>query len=659
MPQDGDTRIVRRGLTFQKYTYIIGEPGYADGWWDTNEDPPAYGGNGKEVDTNAVEPKAVESEPSDAALLYEWENPGETWPPTTFDKDGNKIPDKTEIRYWQSEVFRQRKAAQDAEAKAAETARLEDAKTAETTRIEEAKAAEVARKEQANAPVSTGAQPIFSPDGQYFKSSDTDQWQRVPTTAAKKTPTLDELTIEAILSGDDEAALALQDFASMPSQTERLNLALQYAQRPADYLAIVGMMRGEIPIGPSGSSWRLGPESQAFAAMGVNGQQGSPLDNPALKKFLAGRGGGQGAGASTAAPGASTAMPGTAQELAAMVPGGSADPSAPMSIGERQRQAPGGAAASMIERQIQALVAAADQAQSPEEQQEIQAEIAKLQAQQAAAFGAAQGQTWKNPGTSPELAAIDRQIQALVSAGDDASPEEQAQIQQLMEALQQQRQQVWQSQKGGGQKALATALAEPESVPDPTGNPNMIGIRDRAGTVHWANRNDQESIAWARKQGGPTSKTTQMPSAAPSGNPDWDALTESQKAYNRANGQGPESYHLQLPSSGTTLSTRLSQAPGGGGSLPSHLQQAYGKEVLSGAALSQRMSYPELAERQGVTMPRFRSAQARSMQTPLEQRLFEAGLAEQGIDLPTFLAQERAGTTPGGARRRRIQTVSR
>src|SRR3990167_10964639 len=121
----------------------------------------------------------------------------------------------------------------------------------------------------------TSEQPIISEDGRFFKSSPTDQWQRIPPQAAEKPPTVDEMLAAALndyfTKGDQKAldtAIALDDFSKRPSQMQKLEAAIRYAQSPADYLTIVGMMRGEMPIGPSGSTWRLGPQNQVFDAFG-------------------------------------------------------------------------------------------------------------------------------------------------------------------------------------------------------------------------------------------------------------------------------------------------------------------------------------------------------------------------------------------------------
>ena len=87
----------------------------------------------------------------------------------------------------------------------------------------------------------------------------------------------------------------------------------------------------------------------------------------------------------------------------------------------------------------------------------------------------------------------------------------------------------------------------------------------------------------------------------------------------------------------------------------SFLDQAYGKNILAGRAkTSPSMSYPALGAAQGVTLPPFRSAQTRMNINPQEEELFQAGLRLQGVDVPTYLQQERFNTTPGGGRRRRV-----
>ena len=452
---------------------------------------------------------------------------------------------------------------------------------------------------------------------------------------AAKTPTLDELQVEAILSGNWDAALTLWNFANMPSQKQRLDQAIAVSQSPADYLSVVGMMRGEIPITGAGSaSYRIGPDSQAFSAFGVNGPSGgdiygqNPLEDPALRPFIESRNarlekeGGGTAGVTT----------GPGQGVATGAGGASIKPEFGVDS--------------------QAMDRYQAQLDAQRNQHGADGLTTEERIRRQAGLQNPNGTNNNVPtapfatGQNPALDAIDRQIQGLVSAGDAAeTPEEQQQIQQRMNELQEQRQQTWLRQ----QQPTVTPTR-----PDVKGEGNMLGVYDKAGTLQWVNGNDQESIAWARNFGGTAS--TAQPGVSDTRGAGGAFSAKRMKSNGRTYDRQPDGSWVEV---GRATSVASTSSGGGMSDLPSFLKDTYGSEILAGSALKQRMSYPELASQMGKTLPRFRSAQARQMQTPLEQRMFEAGLKIQGVDLPTFLAQERAGTTPGGSRRRRIQTVSR
>ena len=87
--------------------------------------------------------------------------------------------------------------------------------------------------------------------------------------AAAAAPTMESMVTQAIIDGDWERAAQLDDFRKRPSAKERMDMALQYARSPADYMTVLGMMRGELPIqAEPGAFQRIGPVSQMFDAMG-------------------------------------------------------------------------------------------------------------------------------------------------------------------------------------------------------------------------------------------------------------------------------------------------------------------------------------------------------------------------------------------------------
>ena len=67
---------------------------------------------------------------------------------------------------------------------------------------------------------------------------------------AKPKPTTDQLLAQAFADGDVSGFLALQDLLDFPTSRQQFELALQFATSPADYNVVIGMARGEIPIGP-------------------------------------------------------------------------------------------------------------------------------------------------------------------------------------------------------------------------------------------------------------------------------------------------------------------------------------------------------------------------------------------------------------------------
>lgn len=385
----------------------------------------------------------------------------------------------------------------------------------------------------------TGAQPQFWTDpstGQRWqKSSATDEWKPVTPTPAAKTPSLEELIVQAIQKGDWDSAVQLDDFARRPSQSQRLDQAIRYAQSPADYLSVVGMMRGEIPI-PSGGfpgepSYRVGPRSQVFDAFGVPVPQ-------------------------------------------------------------------------------QPTAAQTSTAQQPSTQPSI---LGKQAAQAQPSILGSNGQNALPPAGQPSfLQQVDRQTGQLIDPTLDPFTGEP--LNTAMGATQNAPQQA------------APGLSPPVEY-DEFGNPsnydfqgNYIGAEAPAGQFERALVN-------------------QTPQAA------YPSLLQQQN-------QQATQPQIQPQQAG-----QLQQQPSG---YPSFLEQAYGQNVIQGRAQNRpSLSYPALAAAAGVPLPRFRSAQTRLYQSPMEKQLFEAALMAQGVDVPTYLQQEQFGTTPGGSRRRRVETVSR
>ena len=100
----------------------------------------------------------------------------------------------------------------------------------------------------------------------WYRSSETDPWRIIPGSGQQDpgAQNMEELLTnqvsQALIDGDWTNALALREFQQAPSFQERLGLALQIASSPADYLTVVGMMRGEIPMSADpGAFGRIAP----------------------------------------------------------------------------------------------------------------------------------------------------------------------------------------------------------------------------------------------------------------------------------------------------------------------------------------------------------------------------------------------------------------
>ena len=61
----------------------------------------------------------------------------------------------------------------------------------------------------------------------------------------EETPSMQDLIVQSITSGNWDAATALYDFQNRPSATDALNMALQYAKSPADITTLSRLARGE------------------------------------------------------------------------------------------------------------------------------------------------------------------------------------------------------------------------------------------------------------------------------------------------------------------------------------------------------------------------------------------------------------------------------
>ena len=61
----------------------------------------------------------------------------------------------------------------------------------------------------------------------------------------EETPSMEDLIVQSISSGNWDAATALYDFQNRPSATDALNMALRYAKSPADITTLSRLARGE------------------------------------------------------------------------------------------------------------------------------------------------------------------------------------------------------------------------------------------------------------------------------------------------------------------------------------------------------------------------------------------------------------------------------
>ena len=290
---------------------------------------------------------------------------------------------------------------------------------------------------------------------------------------APSQPSLDEQIDALLLKDDIEGAQRLYDFQNQMTESQRAQAAvtardqaLRIGQSPGDWWTYYSRLYGNQPS----VDFELGRRTiPGYAGGLLGGGQGGPqylgggkpqygMDSLAMDAYQRGldrqreqRGADGLTNEERIRRAAGLQNPdGTNNNAPGVTLSGTGNFPPALSIGERQRQAPGGA----------------------------------------------------------EMDAIDRQIQALLAAGDMAeSPEEQAQIQQQMDALQQQRQQIFQRQQssGAGQGAQPAArggsVESGRTISDPD-NPNMLGIYDKAGQLHWVNRYDQDSINWAQNTGG-------------------------------------------------------------------------------------------------------------------------------------------------------------
>lgn len=97
-------------------------------------------------------------------------------------------------------------------------------------------------------------------------------------------PSIDDMIASAIDGKDWAAALELKRFNELPSSAQRLQAALDVSRSPADYMTVLGMLRGELPIqqptiGETGELRRIAPLSE-------------PLQEAAQEFFRPGRFGG-------------------------------------------------------------------------------------------------------------------------------------------------------------------------------------------------------------------------------------------------------------------------------------------------------------------------------------------------------------------------------
>lgn len=119
---------------------------------------------------------------------------------------------------------------------------------------------------------------LIAPDGRRgaFELVGPDQQPDARSTEELLTRYLDE----AIDTGDWGAVTELSDFLDRPSEWERLRAAIDISNSPADYLTVMAMARGQLPIqAQAGAFERIGPQSQIFDLFGFGaGAEGARPD---------------------------------------------------------------------------------------------------------------------------------------------------------------------------------------------------------------------------------------------------------------------------------------------------------------------------------------------------------------------------------------------
>ena len=526
---------------------------------------------------------------------------------------------------------------------------------------------------------------------------------------APSQPSLDEQIDALLLKDDIEGAQRLYDFQNQMTESQRAQAAvtardqaLRIGQSPGDWWTYYSRLYGNQPS----VDFELGRRTiPGYAGGLLGGGQGGPqylgggkpqygMDSLAMDAYQRGldrqreqRGADGLTNEERIRRAAGLQNPdGTNNNAPGVTLSGTGNFPPALSIGERQRQAAPGL--DLIDRQIQALLAAGDMAETPEEQAQIQQQMDALQQRRQQVWQegqkAGQGAQGRPPGGVLGQAALaplgsggnglsglgGQMVNAIAlrpipnpTPGDGAQGRyvpsgngqawqpyitDESPFQTTPVRLSPGGRQSVESQlvplgtSGGGQSTFQGAMNDlrgqlgqpvppagpwgvknnpyysdrPQSNPD---NPNMIGVKDATGKVHWVNRNDPDSIEWVQNLGAPQTTQTgtytdfhgkQRPIRPPG------PISQSFVQGIPERRPLPEPFSLGGASGMKWPSRGLSDVSGGG--------QVSGQRLLTTLGAN-----------------RFLSPQTERGLMPSERDIYNTEVQNQGFNMPDYLQQKR------------------